>query len=190
MQVDTVVAVTAPTIEGYKAFLTSTLASAKSLHDGNMAHFTKAKETYFEMVEKFADWASATLSPTKAYHASVDTLKATVAAAKSMADPKKAIDSVHAAYTSVASLPAVAAALATGTTTLTKVHDTVVAAPLYKAVVDTGAKTLSYATSTSAFKVSQDRLYPLVAPYAAPAVSAATPYLQSMMTYWAPVATA
>lgn len=165
------------------------VVTATSRHGENMKTFTAAKNHYFDLMSSTADYVAR--QPTvvlSGVQAARDALLATVAKAREMADPDIAIATAWDAWTRFSSYPAVAKILektepatTAGLQTFTKLHDSLVASPTYKNVID-GAS--SYAIKTTTYKLSAKYLYPMVRPVAE-SKAAGTFY-----DYWKPAAVA
>lgn len=129
--------------------------------------------------------------------AASNTLQAAVNKARETADPDVAVPLAWDAWTKFASFPAVAKlldtaepAIKTGVSTFYSLHDNLVAAPVYAAVIDRTASTLTFATTTTPYKLGAQYLYPIVKPVADPAITTVSHsrVVNQVVEYWRPTA--
>lgn len=170
----------------------SKLMSAKVSDEQNKASYYAAMKSYFDAVMKTGDYASEKLSSTKPVQTAHEILISAVTKAKTMVDPKKAIETVHQAWLGFINVPPVAALLATpGRTTqatlayLDAAKNTLVANPAYKKAVDNTSASLSYIMETAPVKTANS----FIGPYAAPVIEhvSKSPHIKAAMDYFKPV---
>jgi hypothetical protein len=126
-------------------------------------------------------------------------LASAVDKAREAAHPDVALGHVWAAWTTFAGLPVVSKALETAepvtkasVAVVERLHVSLVGAPLYKTLLDRTSASLAYAATTTPYKLGAQYLYPMVSPYADPAISTltASKVYGSVATYWRPAAIA
>lgn len=124
-------------------------------------------------------------------------LGAALQAADKAADPDKAVQKVQDTLNSIAAIPVVNLVLTkaepitkAAQSSFVKAHDTVVTSSYYKRVFDFGTSTLSWATTTTPYKLSTKYVYPWVEPVAAPAIEkiSGSKSVDSAISYWKPAA--
>lgn len=184
-------------------------AKSKGNKDAKYAYgsVSAAVETYLNFISGSADYAVERLNvkgiqvaSLKAVEAARDTVQAAVAKARNATtDPDAAVALAWDAWTNFASLPPVAFVLETaepatklGLQAFNKLHNSLVATPLYKSVLDHTAHTIGYATSTTPYKLGAQYLYPMVSPVADPTIAkvANSKSISAAFDYWKPAAVA
>jgi len=184
------------------------LSQGKAAAQDLTATASTASAAYLAMVHKAADVLVEKLSvkgvqaaTLKAVESSRDALHAAVQTARAAAptDPDAAVKLAADAWTQFAALPAIAKLLTTaepatklGMQALTTIHDRVVAAPAYARAVQTTTGTLCYAATTTPYRLGAQYVYPLVSPYADPALRSVSgsKAVQQAVEYWRPTAPA
>lgn len=110
-------------------------------------------------------------------------------------DPDAAMAAASEAWTGFATLPPVAKVLETAepatkasVTAFTRLHDALVAAPVYKSMLERASLTLNYASGTTPYKLSAQYLWPMVQPIADPAINkvSQSKVAATMKDYWSP----
>lgn len=182
-----------------KSAVSSSLSSAKSLHEENVHNYYASMKSYFDAVVKQGDWVADKLSPIKTVQNAREALHAAVTKAWDISDPDKAVESVHQAWQKFAAVPAVASLLNStepitqrGVSFLTASHDWLVANPLYKKTVDTSYASLRWYLDTAPARLAKTYLYPVVAPIADPTYErlSKSQTIQKTLDYWKPSAVA
>ncbi|KAG1672200.1 hypothetical protein FOA52_002900 [Chlamydomonas sp. UWO 241] len=182
------------------------LASVRAYHDSNMESFRAASSSYYKMMSDTADRLVSALhlkglqeSTMTTVTKARETLGSALDKAREAAHPDQAVAMAWSAWTSFASLPVVAKALETAepatkasVAVFERMHDSLVGAPLYRTLVDRTSASISYATTTTPYKLGAHYLYPLVRPVADPAISTLTTskVYGNVTTYWRPAAIA
>lgn len=137
------------------------------------------------------------INPVKNIERAKVKLGAALQAADKAADPDKAVQKVQETWDYVAAIPAVNLVLTkaepitkVATSSFVKAHDTVVTSSYYKRAFDFGTSTLSWATTTTPYKLSTKYVYPWVEPVAAPALEKinGSKSVDSAISYWKPAA--
>jgi len=159
------------------------------------------QENYLEYIQRTADWVAARINPAKGVQIARDTLQVALNKAREATDPDVAVAMATEAWSKFAATPAVAKFLQTtepvtkpvtklSYQAFVKIHDTLVASPMYKTALDTTRSTLSFAATTTPYKLGAQYLYPLVQPVADPTISKVSnsKVFHAVVDYWKPVA--
>lgn len=154
----------------------SAVGYSKALHEDSLKNFAEARDSYYKFVEENVNYVTKVLSPSAVVQTARDAVHHSLDTARELSDPDKALETVHNAWLQFSSVPIVASVLKTTDPALKfgerfyfSLHDYVVANKLYKGVYDTTAATAAKLPDTFVYKVSKERLYPLVAGYVDPA---------------------
>jgi len=198
-QVDYILNTADKTLSGGKKTVEDSLGGVKALHDTNVKTFKEATTAYFEYVKAISDWARDKLNPIKGGQLALDTLNLAMQKAKEATDPDVAAKMAVDAWNTFSSVPVVAKVLDTADpvtkvalNSFYKLHDSLVSWPLYSVVVNQGANTLKWATSTTPYRLGAQLVYPLVQPVADPALTRInnSKVINAALQYWKPTATA
>ncbi|KAJ9515661.1 hypothetical protein QJQ45_002709 [Haematococcus lacustris] len=198
-QVDCLLSTADKAVAGSKKGVADSLTGVKEMHEKNMQAYQAASNSYFEYIKGISDWAKDKLNPIKGGQLALDTLNAAIAKAQEATDPDVAAKMAMDAWSQFASVPVVAKVLETadpvtqsGLSSFYKLHDTLVSWPLYSKVVATGVSTLSWAATTTPYKLGAQYMYPLVKPVADPALAKLTnsKVIADTLDYWKPTASA
>lgn len=169
------------------------------IHESNYKLLKDVTSKYYTQVAEFTAWASDKLNPVKGGQAALEALHQGIEKAKAAVDPDQAAKIATDAWTAFASNPYVAKVLETAdpVTSLAlkqfyNLHDKLVSWTLYKKFIDTGASTLSWASSTTPYKLGAQYVYPLVQPVADPTLDKfnKSKVIQEAVGYWKPTAEA
>lgn len=194
-KIDYVVSTADSAFRNTKKTLSQSVSSVKQMHESNVKTFSETSTAYFAWVHQFAEWAKERLNPVKGGQAALDGLNAALAKAKAATDPDVALQLATDAWSSFASVPIVHKLLetadpvtSTAYSSFLKLHDSIVSWKLYKTAVDTGASTLSWATSTLPYKLGAQYVYPFVQPFADPAIAniSKSDVYKNVTSYWKP----
>mmetsp|Transcript_76515 Transcript_76515/g.169046 ORF Transcript_76515/g.169046 Transcript_76515/m.169046 type:complete len:275 (-) Transcript_76515:312-1136(-) len=180
------------------------LGQVRTLHESNMEAFRSASASYYTLMGETADYVMSTLHVKEVKEASMarvtaarETLAQALSRAKELGtDPDVAVAAAWDAWSGFASLAPVAKVLETAepatkasVSAFTKLHDALVAAPVYKSLLARTAGMFSYAAGTTPYKLGAQYFWPVVQPIADPAISkvSQSKVATSFVGYWTPV---
>lgn len=173
-------------------YITQTIEKQKQLHAGNLESYKAAREQYLKKVEESVEFLKSNGLTGAARRAADEAL---AAAAEARKLPLVLVKGVHDAVSRLLALGPVQGAvgavrpgLETAYGAYSQVHDSVVASERYRRAVEIGQQVVARAEATALYQRARTSVYPLVAPYADPALSAvsASPYFQAAIGHLAP----
>lgn len=180
-------------------YLQETVEKQKQFHAQNLANYKAAKESLFKKIEETIDFLKEK-GLAGAAHTAAEQVKKLVAEARSLPShlpeqAKAVTKQLQDAWKSFTELPSVQRTLGTVNGSVDfawqkylTAHDAVVANPTYEKAYGTVGQYIKQIEGTSLYQTASQKLYPVVAPVADPALEVATPYYNAVVDHWKPSA--
>lgn len=174
------------------AYLSAQLEKQKAFHASNLESYKTAREAYLKKVEESVEYLKAN-GLSGAARKAADEVSARVAQAQALpaavlSGVRDAVDRLLAHGPLASVVEGVRPGLDAAYSRYLALHDAAVASPQYRRTLELGASALATAQASLLYRKAKENLYPLVAPYADPALNSvmASSYYKAVVDHLAP----